>query len=135
MVERTSHYLIFVTKNKTAFSIMKEIMGKESSSSKKGVPSFKYSPPTTHKQLSLFDDFDDDFQELKTALLNEFAGQTMTMLEVYERHHIGKRYIKKNYKDALREMEQEGKIVTERCKRAKKDTMGDTVKITFLPKQ
>ncbi|MEQ9357773.1 hypothetical protein [Coleofasciculus chthonoplastes] len=67
-------------------------------------------------------------------LLDEFAGQTMTMIEVYQRHHIGKRYIKKNYKDALLKLEVQGKIRAEPSKR-KKNTFADKVNVTFPPKR
>ena len=39
---RTSHYLTFVTKNVTAYTIMKGIMGGESSKQEQQVPSFTY---------------------------------------------------------------------------------------------
>jgi hypothetical protein len=51
--------------------------------------------------------------ELENMLLDEFAGQTLTMLEVYNQHHVGKRYIKKNYKQALLKLEAEGKIIVD----------------------
>ena len=41
--DRTSHYLILVTKNKTALKIYKDITGKESSFCEQGVPSFEFS--------------------------------------------------------------------------------------------
>jgi hypothetical protein len=55
------------------------------------------------------------------------------MLEVYNQHHVGKRYIKKNYKQALLKLEAEGQIRANPSKR-QKNTFGDQVKITFLPK-
>jgi three-Cys-motif partner protein len=39
---RTSHYLVFVSKHILGYSIMKEIMGGESSKSEQNVPSFSY---------------------------------------------------------------------------------------------
>ena len=41
-MERTSHHLVFVTKNVFAYTVMKEIMAKESSEFEQGVPSFGY---------------------------------------------------------------------------------------------
>lgn len=67
-------------------------------------------------------------------LLDKFAGQTLTMEEVYNQHHIGKRYIKKNYKEILLKLEAEGKITANPVKR-RKNTFGDDVEVTFPPKQ
>jgi three-Cys-motif partner protein len=127
---RTSHYLIFVSKNPVGHSIIKDIMGRKSSIFDQGVPSFEYNPAPAI-QLSLFDIKPPD--ELENMLLDEFAGQTLTMLEVYNQHHVGKRYIKKNYKQALLKLEAEGKIRTNPSKRPE-NTFGDSVKITFSPK-
>ena len=127
---RTSHYLIFVSKSRLGHSIIKDIMGRKSSIFDQGVPSFEYNPAPAI-QLSLFDIKPPD--ELENMLLDEFAGKTLTMLEVYNQHHVGKRYIKKNYKQALLKLEAEGKIRTNPSKRTE-NTFGDSVEITFLPK-
>ncbi len=72
-------------------------------------------------------------------LLDEFAGKTMTMLEVYEQHYVGKRYIKTNYKEALKNLESQGKITVDppaskRRKNKGQTTFADDVKVTFPPK-
>jgi three-Cys-motif partner protein len=128
---RTSHHLIFVSKNVLGYSIMKEIMAKESSSTEQGVPCFEYNPATIYQPL-LFE-LARPLDDLADMLLDEFAGQTMTVKEIYHRHHVGKRYLEKNYKEILRKLEAEGKIIAEPAKR-RKDTLGDKVKITFPPK-
>lgn len=134
---RTSHYLIFVSKNVLGYSIMKEIMAGESSSAKQGVPSFEYNPAPPRYPLlyELYRPLD----ELENLLLDEFAGQTLTMEKVYNQHQVGKSYIKKNYKQALLKLEQQGKIIVDQpaSKRRKykgEITFGDQVEITFLPK-
>ncbi|MEQ9000253.1 MAG: three-Cys-motif partner protein TcmP [Coleofasciculus sp. B1-GNL1-01] len=127
---RTSHHLIFVSKHVRGYEIMKEIMAKESSTTEQGVPSFEYNPATKFQPL-LFE-LSRPLDELTDMLLDEFAGQTMTMIEVYQRHHIGKGYIKKNYKDALLKLEAKGKITAEPSKR-RKNTFADTVRVTFPP--
>ena len=110
---------------------MKEIMAKESSSSEQGVPIFEYNPATKYQPL-LFE-LSQPLDELKNMLLNEFAGQTITMIDIYNQHHVGKRYIKKNYKDALIKLETQGEIIAEPSKR-RKNTFGDNVKVTFPSK-
>ena len=129
---RTSHYIIFVTKHVRGYEIMKEIMAKESSSSEQGVPSFEYNP---NHELSLFNSLPLD--TLKVQLLKQFAGSTMNRKEVYEKHHIGTRYIKENYRSALLQLEKEGQIITnppavERRKIKGEVTLSENnVKITF----
>ncbi|NEP00640.1 MAG: three-Cys-motif partner protein TcmP [Symploca sp. SIO2E9] len=129
---RTSHHLIFVSKHVRGYSIMKEIMAKESSNTKQGVASFEYNPAPPNYPLlyELYRPLD----ELENLLLDEFAGQTMTMIDVYDQHHVGKRYIKKNYKDVLLKLEAQGKITIESPNR-KKNTVADKARITFVPKQ
>jgi three-Cys-motif partner protein len=134
---RTSHHLIFVSKNPLGYSIMKEIMAKESSSTEQGVPLFEYNSATQYQPL-LFE-LSRPLDDLENMLLNEFAGQILTMELIYNQHHVGKRYISKNYKDALRKLEQQGKIIVDppaskRRKYKGEITFGEQVRVTFLPK-
>ena len=135
--KRSSHYLIFVSKNKTGYKIMKDIMAQESSDSEQGVPSFEYTP-ATEKQLLLFG-YSRPLDDLAEILLTEFAGRTMTMKQIFDRHNVGTRYISRNYKEILAKLESEGKIQTDppaskRRKRKGEVTFADRVKVTFPPK-
>jgi hypothetical protein len=59
----------------------------------------------------------------------------MTMLEIYEQHNLGKRYVKKNYKEALIKLEQQGKIIVNpTASERAKNTFGDKVIVSFPPK-
>jgi hypothetical protein len=49
-------------------------------------------------------------EELGESLLATFAGQTMAMEEIYKKHGADKRFVKRNYKGALRTLEREKKI-------------------------
>ena len=132
--KRTSHHLIFVSKNQLGYNIIKEIMATESSYQNQGVPSFEYNP-ATHKQLSLFESLS-PIDELEQMLLDEFAGKTMNMEQIYMQHNVGRNYIKQNYKTALKNLESQGKITTEPSVNERiKNTFGDSVKVTFPPKQ
>lgn len=125
---RTSHHLIFVSKNVLGYSIMKDIMAGESSSTEQGVPSFEYNQATRYQPL-LFE-LSRPLDELENMLMEEFAGQSMTMEDVFNRHHVGKRYIKKNYKEVLLKLEAEGRITAIPAKR-RKNTFGDDVTVIF----
>lgn len=130
---RSSHYLIFVSKNPTAHKIMKDIMAVESTFSAQGVPSFEYNPGdrADHDQLSLFNPLD----ELAELLLVEFAGKTLTRQQVYDHHSVGTNYIEKNYRDVLIKLETQGKIQTDPPdNKRRKNTFADTVKVTFPSK-
>ncbi|MCD4744485.1 MAG: hypothetical protein K8R67_18630 [Desulfobacteraceae bacterium] len=61
-------------------------------------------------------------------LLKEFAGQTLTMRGIYEQHNADTPYIKKNYKNVLLELEEEGKIA---ASNHRKGTFGDSVMAIF----
>ena len=133
---RTSHHLIFVCKHIRGYEIMKEIMARYSSRKDQGVPSFEYNP-ADERYPALFE-LTRPLDELTRMLITDFAGRTMRMEEVYEQHHVGTPYIKKNYKDALARLESEGKIVADppankRRKSEGKVTFGDEVLVTFPP--
>lgn len=131
---RTSHHLIFVSKDVKGYEIMKEIMAKESSSTEQGVPSFEYNPATRNQSL-LFE-LSRPLDDLEGMLLEAFAGREITMLEIYNQHHVGKRYIKSNYKSVLAKLEAKGMITAQptvgvRRKRNGEPTFGDNVVVTF----
>ncbi len=135
--QRTSHHLIFVSKHPLGYTIMKEIMAKCSSESKQAVPTFQYTP-VGPKQQTLFE-FTRPLDHLGPMLLNDFAGRKLKMREIFEQHHIGKPYIGENYKEVLKELEKDGKIVADppmdkRRKRKDIPTFGDDVMVKF-PKE
>lgn len=130
----TSHHLILATKHPLGYQIMKDIMARESSGVVQGVPSFEYNPATVRQ--SLLYEYTRPIEELEGMLLAEFAGKTLTMKEIFERHNVGKRFISPNYKQALISLEKQGKIVTDppsdkRPPRKGIPTFGDNVKVTF----
>ncbi|MEM9541774.1 MAG: hypothetical protein AAGA60_20045, partial [Cyanobacteria bacterium P01_E01_bin.42] len=130
--------LIFVSKNDTGHSIIKDIMSKYCDLTDQGVPSFKHTY-TKAKQMNLFEYHQQHLDRLEEILLEQFAGQTLTMLEIYKQHHVGKNYVKTNYKDALKNLEAQDRIVTEppaekRPQRKGEITFSDKVKVTFPEK-
>ncbi len=135
--KRTTHYLIFVSKSDLGYNIMKDIMGKSSSSHIQGVPSFEYNPTTAKiKQLSITFEFEKPLNKLQKMLLDDFADSTRSMKQIYENHHVGKNYIKKNYKDALLNLENQGKIITNRIqRRARRGSFPDDMLATFPKKR
>ena len=125
---RTSHHLIFISKDFRGYEIMKDIMARESSSQTQGVPSFEYNPADFLPKQGLLFQLSRPIHDLKKMLLEEFAGQTLTMREIYKRHNVDTPYVKKNYKSVLWELEEEGKIT---ASSHRKGTFGDSVMATF----
>jgi three-Cys-motif partner protein len=131
---RTSHSLVFVTKDEKGYEIMKDIMARESSTEDEGVASFTYSPADARCPL-LFS-LSRPLAALTEDLVSRFEGQTLTMMQVYKAHHIDTPFVAKNYKQALGDLEAAGRIVAvpaapARPKRMGKPTFGDTVRVSF----
>lgn len=127
---RISHYLIFVSKNVLGYKVMKEIMAKHSSQKTQGVASFEYCRADISCPL-LFE-LSRPLEELSFMLLNEFANQTLSEKEIYEKHNIGRPFIEKNYKEALLQLEKDGKIITNPpANKRRKGTFGENVSVRF----
>jgi len=129
---RTSHYLIFISKHVRGYEIMKEIMAKESSCQDQGVATFAYSPAEARFQLlfSLNRPFDSLLDDLALA----FSGKKLTMKDVYDRHHVDTPYIKANYKKALGVLESNGRIIVDPplgSKGRRNGTFADSLLVTF----
>lgn len=95
---RTSHHLIFLSKNFYGYDIMKDIMAKESSDSNGGVASFEYNPRDVYfKQGSLFELLSRPLDDLQDMLLQQYAGRTIDFERLYIEHSVDKPYVRKNY--------------------------------------
>jgi len=125
---RTSHHLIFVSKNIVGYEIMKEIMAKESSSFVDGVAGFEYSPADFLPKQALLFQLSRPLEDLKDDLLRCFAGQTLKMVDIYRNHHVDTPYIKQNYKKALNDLENIGEI---QVAKHRKNTFGDNIVVSF----
>ena len=132
---RTSHHLIFLSKSFRGYDIMKEIMHKESTEAIGGVASFEYNPLDAHfKQGSLFDLLSRPLDDLQGMLQQEYKGRTIDFGSLYEEHSVDKPYIKKNYKEVLKTLFENGKITAVNVKTGKpprKGTFSDDMRVTF----
>ena len=104
-------------------------MAKESTNAEQGVANFEYNPIAvrTAGQQLLFE-LSRPLDDLGQMLLQEFAGQTLTMHKIYEQHNVNRPYIKKNYKDVLKQLERQQSVITSPHRRG---TFGDKVEVTF----
>jgi len=127
---RTSHKLIFVSKNFKGYEIMKDIMAKESSTEDEGVPSFTYSP-ADHTMPLLFS-LSQPLSKLRESLLGHFASREVTFDEIYTQHSVDTPYIRKNYRTVLKELESEELISVYSTKdKRRKGTYPEHVRINF----
>jgi three-Cys-motif partner protein len=132
--ERISHHLVFVTKHIRGYDIMKEIMANASSSHYQGIPSFEYSPVEEKKPHLLF--ANSPLDDLQKDLTTVFAGKSLSVLELYNTHNVGTCYIKRNYKQALIQLEGQGTVIMNPpSDKRKKNTLADGVNVTFLSKE
>ena len=102
-------------------------MAKCSSENHQGVSSFEYN--AVSKYYTLLFDFIRPLDDLEEMLCEEFAGKTMTMIDIYNSHHVGKRFISKNYKDALKSLDEKGKIAVKDSRR--RGSFADHIRVTF----
>lgn len=130
---RTSHHLIFVSKAFKGYEIMKSIMANESSAHDQGVPRFEYNPVDANYPL-LFE-LMRPLDELEGMLLTGFEGQSITMKQIYMKHNVGRPFIEKNYKNALKSLEAKDLITCAPARgKRPKNTMGPQTIIQFRKK-
>ena len=128
---RPSHHLFLVTKHPTGYGIMKDIMARESSKTEQGVASFEYNPLDMGevKQFPLLAGMSPrPLDELAEILLEEFAGRTLRMIDIYNEHNVGQPYVKGNYKQALTMLEADSRVIVAEHR---KNSFADHVEVTF----
>ena len=135
--DRTSHYLIFVSKHRLGYSIMKDIMYKESQNRNQGVAQFGHVRSVSKKRTPLLELINRPLDDLCDELCELFAGQSVTMKRVFERHQEMLKinpFVPKNYKDALNQLDAQKRIMTSKPKRPV-GTFGDSIVVTFPAKE
>lgn len=115
--------LYFLTPNPAAYDLMREIFCSHSQIIEDGIGNLSYHPlkgPQRHVSGQTL--FNPMFQ-LEQELLRTYKSQTLQFIDIYEQHHKGKALIKKNYVDALLNLERKNKITVTRKR------------VAYLPKQ
>ncbi|MEP7234282.1 MAG: three-Cys-motif partner protein TcmP [Ignavibacteriota bacterium] len=122
-----THHIIFATKSKRGYTIMKEIMSKLGTEVTDGFSLLEHDPS---KQIGLV--FEDPIEKLATELLKEFSGETINTIGVFNKHNVGKPYLLRNYKKALMLLEKKSIVSTKpSIDERPPNTFGDNVIITF----
>ena len=131
--DRTSHYLIFISKNKCGFSIMKEIMYAQSDDRTQGVARFGYVREVSKKRTPLLALMNTPLEDFKKQLCIEFAGQKAdrkTLRDRFDTMHPRNLFVEKNWRDALSQLEVEGKVTCVPRRSERKVQKGE---VTFGP--
>ena len=132
-----THYLVFVTKHFRGYERMRAIMAKYSTTCPEGVPSLEYNLKEIENPSFDFG-VHQPIDKLKEQLVQDLAGQTLNVWQIFETHSVGKRYLLENYKEALRRLEAEKRVraypaAEKRPKRKGIVTMADKTIIAFPP--
>jgi len=106
---QTLYYLIHATNHFHGLKIMKDIMHKQGASGE-----FVWLGPKESLYRHQQKLFDDTIPALKKYLLEIFQGETKTFDEILEETYQDTRFVEKQYRQALKELEKEKKIKVER---------------------
>ena len=132
---RTSHYIKIKKKNITGFNIMKDIMYKIGEKDFNNIGQFEFIPScdkTDCAQLSIIDLFSTPFEQFKTDICKRYKGRTLSMEQLYSLDSPNTRFVKKQYKTALIELELDGIISCNKpYSQRRKNTFSDKTIITF----
>ncbi|MBX7044297.1 MAG: three-Cys-motif partner protein TcmP [Ignavibacteria bacterium] len=125
---KTSHILIHVCTHPLGFKLMKDIMKNYEHISGEDKAIYKYAP-WQQGQESLFTD---NLQKLKEDLLKVYKGQKIIFQDLFHAHNIGKSYSETDYKEAIKNLELDGKIECEPpYEERKKNTINNKVLLYF----
>ncbi len=132
----SNYYLVFLSKDRRGFALMKDIMAKESLKTD-GIPLFLYRGVKSNikAQTELY--LGDQLEKLKNMLKKDFNGKSIRVGVLIDQcHELRYIYIEKNIKRALLELEIKELIKVDvsykkRPKRNGRVTLSDKRKVTF----
>jgi len=110
---RTSHFIIFVTKHPLACKIMKQIMYSNSAKDSDGIATFSFKDSHNFGvELDQLTMFDCPIQTLKNDLMKKYCHQDVSVAVICDSVDcdFSNYFVGKNAKDALKSLENEGKI-------------------------
>lgn len=123
---QTLYYLIHATNNFKGLFLMKGIMYNQGAEG-----TFAYLGPgdfiAKHQTIL----FADDTPSLKKFLVQRFKGETLSYEDIEEKTYLETRFVDKHYREALKELEKEGKLKINRIS-SKRSGLKGSDRITFL---
>lgn len=140
--DRTSHYLMFISKRDRGFKIMKEIMYKESQDKAQGIAKFGYVRQVSAEKTPLLHLMNTPRSDFGKQLCADYAGRSLarkTLREDYDSFHPRNLFVDRNWREVLSELETEGKITcvpprNERKVQKGEVTFGENTVVTFPQK-
>lgn len=137
--DRTSHYLIFISKHDLGFKIMQEIMYKESQDKTQGVAKFGYVRQVSAEKTPLLHLMNTPRSDFGRQLCARYAGRSLSrkaLREDYDKFDPRNLFVERNWRDVLSELESEGKVTckpprNERPRRKGEVTFGEKTVVTF----
>lgn len=132
---KTSHFLFFVSQNQAAYTLMREVFCSESQVIEDGIGNLEYNPNKGAQQKITSQTLFGSMFNLEQDLLQTYKSQTLQIIDIYENHHSGKALVKKNYIDALLNLERKNQITVTRKRqrmRLQNDSrLNDTIFVSF----
>jgi len=111
---KTSHFLFFISQNQAAYTLMREVFCSESQIIEDGIGNLEYNPNKGAQQKITSQTLFGSMFNLEQDLLQTYKSQTLQIIDIYENHHSGKALVKKNYIDALLNLERKNQITVTR---------------------
>lgn len=111
----TSHYILHITKSSRGFDLIKQIYTDFANVGTvfDGISTYTFdSKKYNASSQDLFDYNEDNIDLLKDEIYNKFKGQTLTALELFERHQTKTLYSRTHYNKALRKLVEENKATS-----------------------
>lgn len=132
--EKKIYYLFGISKNRTAFKIMKDVMGKQSTAHSQGVPTFEWNPIEHDDKRLFFEMMEKPLDELVGRLPVELAGCSLTPEEMIWEHGQRNRYTHKNYFDACVLLFERNQVDASQLGQKKQLTQKSTVIFPKVPR-
>jgi hypothetical protein len=105
---RTSHHLVYASKNQRAAGMMKSILRSASPEIKEGAGSGEHNPRARESSVSMFA----GMYEVEERLLSVYIGREIRFGALPE-EEAHTRYPENNYRDAILKLEGEGRVVVD----------------------
>jgi three-Cys-motif partner protein len=141
--DRTSHYLIFISKNKRGFGIMKRVMYTVSEERNQGVARFGYVRSVSKKRTPLLALLNTPLDDLGEQVCEEFAGARATWRQLsdqYDDRYPRNPFVDKNWRTVMLRLEEAGRVFPDiprdkRLKRNGESTFSDRILVRIPPKE
>jgi three-Cys-motif partner protein len=132
---KSSHFLFFISQNQAAYTLMREVFCSESQVIEDGIGNLEYNPNKGVQQKITSQTLFGSMFHLEQDLLQTYKSQTLQIIDIYENHHSGKALVKKNYIDALLNLERKNQITVTRKRqrmRLQNDSgLNDSIFVSF----